>query len=86
MQQNVSVWDACISGNLEELESLVREGADINVQNDKGMTPLMYVANGGYGEMVKLLLDFGADKEVENFDGHKALDLAILPEITTLLK
>jgi ankyrin repeat protein len=54
--------------------------------NDNGVTALMYSASAGKEDMVKLLLDFGANKDLENLDGFKAIDLACTPKIYKLLK
>ncbi len=40
---------------------LVSNGADINSGNDSGSTPLIYATKNGDFEIVKLLLESGAD-------------------------
>ena len=54
--------------------------------NDNGVTALMYSASAGKEDMVKLLLEAGANKTIENLDGFKAIDLAVTPKIFKMLK
>ena len=56
-------------------EALVEKEADLNVPNTKGFSPLKLAAKGGNAEVLKVLLDSGADP---NFIGNK------LPGFTSL--
>ena len=47
-------------GNKETVELLIEMGADVNVQNDLGITPLIIAISDGDRDMAKLLLDSGA--------------------------
>ena len=49
-----------ISGS-ECLEELMQAGADVNIKNDYQHTALMYAAQKGSIEIVKMLIDVGAD-------------------------
>lgn len=52
-------------------------------------TPLMTATIRGYSEVVKMLLEAGADPNLENYDGLTALDLAYetsSPEIVKILE
>jgi ankyrin repeat protein len=51
-------------------------GADPNIQNEKGRTPLHTAAFRGRVEVVELLLVYGADPTVKDKDGRTPLDLA----------
>ena len=55
------LWRAIRHGDLALLESQLREGAPVNVHASDGTTPLMLAALHGSPEMVKALLDRGAD-------------------------
>lgn len=55
---------------------LLANNADINKSCD-GMTPLMTAAKYGNTEMVKALLNKGADKTRKNADGKTAKELAV---------
>ncbi|OGW35658.1 MAG: hypothetical protein A2X58_14065 [Nitrospirae bacterium GWC2_56_14] len=45
----------------EQVEILIRAGADVNMRDERGMTPLMYAAMYGSVEIVELLHKAGAD-------------------------
>ena len=49
------------TGQLARVEEALNAGADINQQDEQGWTPLNYAAGGGNLDIVKLLLDRGAD-------------------------
>ena len=48
----------------------------IDLQNGNGATCLMYVASNSKPDLVKLLLENGANPALKNFDDFSALDLA----------
>ena len=51
------------NGNEEarkQIQFLLKNGADVNAQNDNGETPLMRAAQYGYYDTVKILIDAGA--------------------------
>lgn len=78
-----------LSGGL--IREMLKEGADPNLRNSKGATPLMYSVKDL--DLVKLLLEFGADKAVKDVDGDTAYDYLDYyyedeydPEVVELLK
>ena len=58
------------------VETLVKAGADINLQTKDGITALMAAAARGNFEICRLLVDSGADANLENSKGITALALA----------
>ena len=58
----------------------ISHGADVNVREKYGETPLMYASFMGHAKVVEALLDAGADKELKatsgDWEGKTALDLA----------
>lgn len=68
------------------VELLVKAGIALDSMNDNGVTALMYSASAGKEEMVRILLEFGANTSLENLDGFKAIDLAVTPRIYKMLK
>ena len=58
------------------LRLLLEHGADMNVQTQKGRTPLHVASDSGALEAVRLLLEHGADAEVKDGDGMTALQVA----------
>ncbi len=67
-------WSRTAGG--ENLEILLRSGANVNTANDLGRTALMYAAADNSAEAVKLLLDSGADAMLQDTIGQTALDKA----------
>jgi ankyrin repeat protein len=55
---------------------LIEGGADPNVQQHGGWTPLQAAAQHGDGELVQYFLDHGADPSSRSNDGKTAADLA----------
>ncbi|CAF4434480.1 unnamed protein product [Rotaria magnacalcarata] len=49
---------------------LVKYGADLNVRDEDGQTPLFYAANSGNISCLTLLLELGADRSIVNNDGE----------------
>ena len=53
--------DAVKTGELAKVEEVLNSGSDIHQQDEQGWTPLNWAAGRGDLDMVKLLLDRGAD-------------------------
>jgi ankyrin repeat protein len=59
--------------DLPHLQALVAKGADVNVKDSRGETPLMYSAAVGSLTSMRFLIDKGADVNVQNQFGSTAL-------------
>src|SRR6058998_2152044 len=70
-------------GQKGSVQALVAAGADVNAKSGKGITALIMAAGYGYGDIVQLLLDKGADPYAETSDGDNALAAAVggVPDI-----
>ncbi|CAG2000223.1 unnamed protein product [Fusarium graminearum] len=55
------------------VNKMERSGADINIQDHSGCTPLYYAAHCGNAEVVRLLIDLKADLDVTNKHNETAL-------------
>jgi hypothetical protein len=64
---------------------LVSKGADVNVQNNGKETVLMFAAEGGNVEFVRLLLENGANPRLKDRDGETALEKTNVKEIKDIL-
>ncbi|MCX6165844.1 MAG: ankyrin repeat domain-containing protein, partial [Ignavibacteriae bacterium] len=55
---------------------LLEKGANINVKDYEGNTPLITSVNASESEILKILYLYGADSKIKNNDGKTASDLA----------
>ena len=62
---------------LQMTEMLLKKGASVNATQSGGWTPLHEVAFHGEIKLVRLLLDWGADKTIKSDDGKTAIDMAL---------
>lgn len=58
---DLQLIDAVKTGQLAKVEQALNAGADIHQQDEQGWTPLNWAAGRGDLEIVKLLIDRGAD-------------------------
>jgi ankyrin repeat protein len=83
--QQTGLHVAAIWGNLEVAITLIDAGADINAQNQFGVTPLASAVPGNHLAMVKLLLDERADPRIRAQNGMMAFEAAKTNEMRILL-
>src|SRR5262245_42269328 len=69
------IYFAVMSQNLAMAEAMIAKGADINVTDDAGSTPLMWAAYNETGDpaLVNRLIALGADPNVAAKNGDPAL-------------
>ncbi|XP_063048102.1 fibronectin type 3 and ankyrin repeat domains protein 1-like [Engraulis encrasicolus] len=65
-----------VSGNAAVASLLISAGADVNARDKDGKTPLMVAVLNNHVELVKLLLENGADYHVKNEFGCGAAEMA----------
>ena len=68
------------------VDALLYNGADPNVKNREGNTPLHIAGQKNYGKIMELLLEFGGDLEIKNNHQRTAVNLAIASKATSVLK
>lgn len=80
LKPNPTVSPFCMSivkGDFETVKKLIALGADVN-EKSNGMTPAMYAAKYNKVEILKLLVESGADLKLKSEQGFKALKYAEL--------
>src|SRR5256886_11510192 len=53
-------------GDVRKVRSLIREGANVNYRFEGDVTPVLFAAGNGHEEVVRILLDHGADPTVRS--------------------
>ncbi|MBA4417418.1 MAG: hypothetical protein C0392_05870 [Syntrophus sp. (in: bacteria)] len=78
--------NAAKEGNYGKVNTLLSEGADVNVRAPSGSAPLMYGADSNRLDIVRLLLDKGADVNAKNGTNNTALIYASIKGNTEIVK
>lgn len=66
---------ATLSANIEQLQFLLKNGADLNIKNSQGYTPLMLAVIKNNIDMVRALLEAGVDISVTDNKGRTAKEI-----------
>ena len=60
-------------GNVTKVQELIAANVNLNHPDEYGYTALIWAASYSKPDMVKLLLEAGADKDITDIDKHNAL-------------
>lgn len=60
-------------GDITKVQELIAANVNLNYQDEYGYTALIWASCYNKPDMVKLLLEAGADKEIVDIDAHNAL-------------
>lgn len=63
-------------GNVDNVQEIVRLGANVNIQETDKWTALMFACARGDIQNVVILMNNGADATLRNKDGASAMDIA----------
>jgi outer membrane protein assembly factor BamB len=75
---NDELWEAARAGDAARVTRALERGADVNAKARYGVTALIFAAAQGRTDVVKLLLDKGADIDVvDTFYQARAIDMAL---------
>jgi ankyrin repeat protein len=77
-EKDALLLKAVKKGKLSIIEQLIKQGADINAQNDKGETPLLTASRWGQTGIVKILLKLGANPNIAEESGLVPLQSAVM--------
>ncbi|OGP52762.1 MAG: hypothetical protein A2Y65_03625 [Deltaproteobacteria bacterium RBG_13_52_11] len=71
------LFSAVEKNDIQKVKELIAKGADVNVKEEHGNTPLIKAASRGYTEIAELLIAKGADVNAQNWSmGNTPLILA----------
>lgn len=73
-------------GDMPYLAYLLSKGADANLRDDKGETPMLLAARSGRGEMIALLAKNGGNVNTANNGGETPLIIAVQRRNATLVR
>lgn len=73
------------SPEIEVIQEFIQAGANLDVQDIHGYTPLMMAAEQGHLDVCSILLKNGADTRLKNKDGRTALAIATTESTTNAL-
>lgn len=68
---------AAQNGNIEDIQSLIEYGVQINWKNANGTTCLIEATKKGHYHAMKLLLEYHADVNLLNSDGYAAIHICV---------
>ncbi|WP_235989153.1 ankyrin repeat domain-containing protein [Pseudomonas lopnurensis] len=77
---------ACVSRDEGLVQDLIDAGIALDNRNDAGATALMYTASSDRPQLLRLLLEAGADPQLKNFDDMRAVELAASVACLKLLR
>ncbi|XP_065580617.1 uncharacterized protein LOC136040302 [Artemia franciscana] len=70
------MFGALIIGNLGDLKSCLRKGANINGRSADSLTPLFFAAQGPSVEAIKFIADQDVDDNIKDVNGQSILHVA----------
>ncbi len=68
-----ALLDAARDGEISKIEELIDKGVNINTQDQKGWTPLMFAVTSAHTKLADLLLTKGADANIGDKKGWTPL-------------
>lgn len=72
---NSPLCNAILKGDLASVKKFIEYGAEVNEMSN-GLTPLMFAARYNKVDIIKYLLEKGADKKIKDERGNTAMQYA----------
>ncbi len=83
--ENTLLTLAVNASRVNDVQRLLKSGADVNLPDAQGNTPLIIAALVENKQLVSLLLDAGANADLKNQDGYSASDYTTREDLLELL-
>ena len=77
---------AILTKDTRFITSIAKFRQNFDIRDDYGNTALMYAAGMGMGDLVRTLIEKGADKTIKRKDGRTAADIASAKGYTYIVK
>jgi hypothetical protein len=71
-----ALFNAVLKGRIIVVQTLLKQGVNVNTRTVSGKTPLMAAAYKGYSDIIQLLVEHGADASLRDVRGETALKMA----------
>ncbi len=79
------MW-ACLYGWMIIVIMLFSRGADVNMQDNQGVSALVLASQNGHSDVVKVLIEKGAEVNIQDNGGHLLLLQQVSMDIAMLSK
>jgi ankyrin repeat protein len=78
LDRGAAIGNAAAAGHTQVVDLLIRAGANVNLSNHTGFTPIASAAHAGYLEIVRLLIEAGADIQAPagSINSYSAIEYA----------
>jgi len=74
---NTLLHIACQNGSKNMVKTCLRNGAHMNLQNNKGRTPMHHCIMYAFNELARYLLNKGANDGIVDMDGYTCYEAAL---------
>ncbi|HML19243.1 MAG TPA: ankyrin repeat domain-containing protein [Candidatus Dependentiae bacterium] len=88
---SMNIFEASHTGKVEKIRELIATGINVNVQDEKGYTPLTLAISSeriryeDMHEIVRILLNAGANPNLPDNSGHTPLNEAVYRRLHTIV-
>ena len=82
----INITDLIIQNDIEGIRKFIADGGDINMQDLRGGTALMFASALNSPEIVKTLIKGGAKLDIQDRRGDTALDVAKIRNLTEIIE